>query len=143
MEHRRHAGRSPRAHRPLPARTRDDALDRDATAHRRDRWGAARRIHPHPCRTRRHTKGERMTLRVLWPIMRWPDDRRIETEALGAGVKAEFADRFDDVTDEQWRSCDGIVSYVDVPVEHRAKLAKLRILVTPSVGFDKLDLAAW
>ncbi len=84
-----------------------------------------------------------MSLRVLWPTMRWPDDRRIETEALGAGVTAEFVERFEQVTDEQWRNCDGIVSYVDVPIEHRAKLAKCRILVTPSVGFDKFDLAAW
>ncbi len=84
-----------------------------------------------------------MTLRVLWPAMRWPDDRRIESEAVGSGVRAEFVDRFDQVTDEQWRSCDGIVSVVDVPVQYRKKLEKCRIFVTPKVGFDNLDVAAW
>ena len=54
-------------------------------------------------------------MRVLWPTMRWPDDWRIESEAIGAGVRAEFVDRFEKVTDEQWRSCDGVVSGVDVP----------------------------
>ena len=59
-----------------------------------------------------------MTLRVLWPTMRWPDDWRIESEAVGAGVRAEFVDRFENVTDDQWRNCDGIVSGVDVPAEY-------------------------
>ena len=84
-----------------------------------------------------------MTLRVLWPTMRWPDDWRIESEAIGSGVRAEFVDRFENVTDDQWRSCDGVVSGVDVPSEYRAKLAKCRIFVKPAVGFDNIDLNAW
>ncbi len=84
-----------------------------------------------------------MTLRVLWPAMRWPDDRRIESEAVGAGVRAEFVDHFDAVTDEQWRSCDGIVSVTDVPLQFRPRLEKCRIFVTPKVGFDNLDIKAW
>lgn len=84
-----------------------------------------------------------MTLRVLWPAMRWANDRQIESNAVGAGIRAEFVDRFDAVTDEQWRNCDGIVSVLDVPAQHRSKLAKCRIFVTPKVGFDNLDIAAW
>lgn len=84
-----------------------------------------------------------MTLRVLWPAMRWADDRQIESNAVGVGIRAEFVDRFDAVTDEQWRNCDGIVSVLDVPAQHRSKLEKCRIFVTPKVGFDNLDIAAW
>ena len=57
--------------------------------------------------------------------------------------RAEFCERFEDVTDEQWENCDGIVTVNDVPAEYRAKLKKCRIVVTPKVGFDNLDLAAW
>ena len=84
-----------------------------------------------------------MTFRVLWPIMRWPDDWRIESEAVGEGVRAEFVDRFENVTDDQWRNCDGIVAGVDVPAQYRAKLEKCRIFVKPAVGFDNIDLKAW
>ncbi len=84
-----------------------------------------------------------MTFRVLWPIMRWPDDWRIESEAVGQGVRAEFVDRFENVSDDQWRNCDGIVAGVDVPAQYRAKLEKCRIFVKPAVGFDNIDLKAW
>jgi phosphoglycerate dehydrogenase-like enzyme len=84
-----------------------------------------------------------MTLRILWPAMRWPNDRHIESNAVGSGASAEFVDRFDAVTDEQWRNCDGIVSVMDVPPQYRMRLAKCRVFVTPKVGFDNLDIAAW
>ena len=84
-----------------------------------------------------------MSLRVLWPAMRWRDDRHIESEAVGSGISAEFVDRFEEITDEQWRGCDGIVSVLDVPAQYRGKLEKCRIFVTPKVGFDNLDIAAW
>jgi phosphoglycerate dehydrogenase-like enzyme len=84
-----------------------------------------------------------MTQTILWPAMRWPDDWQIETNAVGAGMRAEFVDRIDNVTDEQWRNCHGIVSVLEIPPQHRAKLANCRILVTPSVGFNLLDLRAW
>jgi len=84
-----------------------------------------------------------MTLRVLWPTMRWPDDRRIESEAIGTGVRAEFVDRYENVTEDQWRNCDGVVSGIDVPSQYRAKLEKCRIFVKPAVGFDNIDLKAW
>ena len=83
-----------------------------------------------------------MTYRILWPAMRWPDGRDIETSSVGEH-RAEFCERFEDVTDEQWENCDGIVTVNDIPAEYRAKLKKCRIVVTPKVGFDNLDLAAW
>jgi phosphoglycerate dehydrogenase-like enzyme len=81
--------------------------------------------------------------RVLWPAMRWPDGWEIERDALGDGVVGEFVHRFDAVTDAQWRGCDAIVSALDVPAEYRDRLDVCRIFVTPKVGFDNIDLAAW
>ena len=78
-----------------------------------------------------------------WDNMRWPDDRRIESEAIGTGVRAEFVDRYENVTEDQWRNCDGVVSGIDVPSQYRAKLEKCRIFVKPAVGFDNIDLRAW
>ncbi len=84
-----------------------------------------------------------MNMRVLWPAMRWPSDWDIERGALGAQCEAEFVARFDAVTEAQWHGCDGIVTVMDIPDQYRAKLERCRIVVTPKVGFDNIDLAAW
>ena len=84
-----------------------------------------------------------MTYRVLWPIMRWPDGRDIEQASMGELGQAEFCDAFAEVTDEQWANCDAVVSAPDIPPEFRDKLERCRIFVTPKVGFDNIDLAAW
>ncbi len=81
--------------------------------------------------------------KFLWPIMRWADNRNIELDALGGAHEAVFAERFGDVTDEQWASCDVVVSTPDIPAELRAKLKNCRIFITPKVGFDNIDIAAW
>ena len=81
--------------------------------------------------------------RILWPVMRWPDDRQIERDAVGEGISAEFVAGFDEVTDEQWANADALVSYVDIPAEYRARLQRCKIFVTPKVGFDNIDLEAW
>jgi lactate dehydrogenase-like 2-hydroxyacid dehydrogenase len=47
------------------------------------------------------------------------------------------------VTDEQWASADAIVSAPDIPAEFHPRLSRCRIFVTPKVGFDNIDLAAW
>ena len=84
-----------------------------------------------------------MGYNILWPIMRWPDDRHIETEAVGEGNTAVFANSFKEVTDEQWAAADAIVSAPDVPGEFHDKLSKCRIFITPKVGFDNIDIEAW
>lgn len=84
-----------------------------------------------------------MKYRILWPAMRWPEGREIETASVGELGQAEFCDHFDAVTDEQWASCDAVVTIQDVPAVYRAKMERCRILVTPKVGFDNLDLAGW
>jgi len=81
-------------------------------------------------------------IRVLWPQVRWPDSFEPELSGLGEGIHAEFVRRFADVTDEQWRNCDGIVG-PQIPLEYLKKLDKCRIYVKPAVGFDEVPLAAW
>jgi len=74
--------------------------------------------------------------------MRWPDNREIEISSVGEHG-AQFCEGLDDVSDEQWAQCDAIVSVLEIPEEHRAKMQKCRIFVTPKVGFDNIDLQAW
>ncbi len=84
-----------------------------------------------------------MTFKVLWPQMRWPDSRDIEISSVADLGEAQFCERFADVTDEQWANCDALVTVNDIPAEYRDKLKKCRILVTPKVGFDNLDIGEW
>jgi len=62
---------------------------------------------------------------------------------MGDVGQAVFCESFSDVTDAQWAAADAVVSAPDVPAEFRSKLERCRILVTPKVGFDNIDLAAW
>lgn len=84
-----------------------------------------------------------MTYRVLFPAMRWPDGREIEESSMGELGQAEFCQKLDEVSDEQWAGCDAVITVIDIPAEHREKMSNCRILVTPKVGFDNLDLEAW
>ena len=38
-----------------------------------------------------------MSFRILWPAMRWPDGREIESSSVGEHT-AEFSERYQDVT---------------------------------------------
>jgi len=84
-----------------------------------------------------------MTFRILWPAMVWPDGGAIERSSVREGGIAEFARGFATVSDEQWAGCDAVVSYGDVPEPYRSRMARCRIVVTPSVGFDRMDLEYW
>jgi len=83
-----------------------------------------------------------MAFNILWPAMRWPGDREIESTSVGSN-QAIFCERYDDVTEEQWAGADALVTVNDVPANLREKLSKCRIVVTPKVGFDNIDLQAW
>ncbi len=83
-----------------------------------------------------------MGYRVLWPAMRWPGNREIETSSVGRHT-AEFCERYEDVTEEQWAACDAVVSVGDIPEPYRKAMQRCRIFVTPKVGFDNIDLKAW
>lgn len=81
-------------------------------------------------------------IRILWPQVRWPDDFAPERSLLGPGIEAIFVNRFSEVTDEQWRTCDGLVG-PQPPLEYLDRLDRCRIYVKPAVGFDEVPLEAW
>jgi lactate dehydrogenase-like 2-hydroxyacid dehydrogenase len=83
-----------------------------------------------------------MALNILWPAMRWPSDREIEASSVG-DANAIFCERYEDVTEEQWATCDAVVSVQDIPAEYADKMENCRIFVTPKVGFDNIDGRAW
>jgi lactate dehydrogenase-like 2-hydroxyacid dehydrogenase len=83
-----------------------------------------------------------VTFNVLWPAMRWPSDREIETSSVDEH-NAWFCERYQDVTDEQWATADAVVCVMDIPAEYADKLTRCRIFVTPKVGFDNIDRQAW
>ncbi|MEM9620067.1 MAG: C-terminal binding protein [Pseudomonadota bacterium] len=83
-----------------------------------------------------------MGFNILWPAMRWPDNREIETASVGEHT-AHFCEHYSEVSDDQWATCDALVTVNDVPPEYRDRLQRCRILVTPKVGFDNIDLQAW
>ena len=84
-----------------------------------------------------------MTFRVLYPAMRWPEGREIEIASMGDHGRAEFYDRLEEVTEEQWTNCDAVVSLLDIPDSNRSLMKNCRIFVTPKVGFDNVDVRVW
>ena len=83
-----------------------------------------------------------MSIKVLWPNARADRDNRVEIEALGQGIDAEFGGVFRDVSDEQWANCDGIVGSQPLR-DCMDKIGKCRIFVKVAVGFDDVDLEFW
>ena len=81
-----------------------------------------------------------MSIRILWP--RTGRDNSVEEAAVGAGIVTEFARGFGEVTDEQWRNCDGIVGGA-LPVDFLPRVDKCRIVVKTAVGFDDIDIEAF
>ncbi|MEE2822613.1 MAG: C-terminal binding protein [Acidobacteriota bacterium] len=84
-----------------------------------------------------------MSIKVLWPHIRWGDDCAIEIEALGKGVTGEFSTDVKKVSDEQWATCDGVVCTFDIPEEYISQMKRCRIFVKRTVGCDNIDLERW
>lgn len=82
-----------------------------------------------------------MTIKLLWPYTRWPDENEAEIEKAGDDVDCIFVRHPKDVTDEQWASADAMISSPDpLPLQEIDKIENCRIFVTPKVGFDNIDL---
>jgi lactate dehydrogenase-like 2-hydroxyacid dehydrogenase len=83
-----------------------------------------------------------MSHTLLWPHMRWPDDYQAERETAGDGVNCVFVDKPTNVTDDQWKSAEALISVPDpLGVDELDKIPNCRIFVTPKVGFDNIDIA--
>jgi phosphoglycerate dehydrogenase-like enzyme len=82
---------------------------------------------------------------VLWTHMRWLDGHReVEHRRLKEqGLTGEIVFRVRDVTDEQYRRADAIISLPDLPKEKLCLLERCKIFVTPKAGYDNLDLPAY
>lgn len=83
-----------------------------------------------------------MTLQVLWPRRDPKRDNSAELEGLGDNLEAVFGGGMDNVTEEQWATCDGIVGTQPSP-ENMAKLRNCKIFVKTAVGYDDVDVAGW
>lgn len=82
-----------------------------------------------------------MSIKLLWPALRWQDDYEAERSVAGEGVECIFGQDAASVTDEQWQACDGIISTIDpLEEEKMAKIGNCKIFITPKVGFDNIDL---
>ena len=74
-----------------------------------------------------------MTLRVLWPRRDPNKDNSAELEGLGEDLEAIFGGGMDNVTEEQWATCDGIVGTQPSP-DIMAKIRNCKIFVKTAVG---------
>lgn len=82
-----------------------------------------------------------MTIKLLWPHMRWGDDYKAETEKAGDDIDCIFVRDPNEVTDEQWGSANAMISSPDpLSKEELGKIERCSIFVTPKVGFDNIDL---
>lgn len=84
-----------------------------------------------------------MSVTILWPGAGLRRDHDVEIEAVGEGVEPVFGASVQDITDEQWGACDGVVGGPDLPVGIIDKMGRCRIFVRPAVGFDNVDLRKW
>ena len=50
---------------------------------------------------------------LLWPAMRWPDGYEAEIKTAGDDADCVFVKSPELVSDEQWSSCDAIISTAD------------------------------
>lgn len=85
-----------------------------------------------------------MTTKLLWSINRWGEDNQTEIDAAGPDVSCIFGRKPAEVTDEQWEKADAMISVPDsLPADQFHKIPNCKILVTPKVGFDNIDLVKY
>jgi lactate dehydrogenase-like 2-hydroxyacid dehydrogenase len=77
--------------------------------------------------------------------MRWEDDHQdVEFKRLKEhGLTGEIVYNVPEVTDEQYRRADAIISLPDLPKDKLRLLENCKVFVTPKVGIDNIDLRAY
>jgi lactate dehydrogenase-like 2-hydroxyacid dehydrogenase len=83
---------------------------------------------------------------LLLPDAMFDDDGDVERAVFGAAadVVVRRARRVDQIPEQLWTAADGLVVYLDVPVDETllARVPNCRIIVRAGVGFDHIDLDA-
>ena len=83
---------------------------------------------------------------ILFPDARFDDDAAIEREAFppGAELAIARATHAADIDDETWRRAEGLITYIDVPIDADVidRLDNCRIITRAGVGFDHIDIDA-
>ncbi len=83
---------------------------------------------------------------ILFPDATFDDDAAIEREAFPASAELVIAGakRAADVADETWRRAEGLIVYIDVPIDADVidRLDNCKIITRAGVGFDHIDIDA-
>ena len=83
---------------------------------------------------------------ILFPDATFDDDAAIERGVFPANAELviEGAQRADDIADETWRRAEGLIPYIDLPIDASVieRLDNCRIITRAGVGFDHIDIDA-
>lgn len=83
---------------------------------------------------------------ILFPDATFTDDAAIERGVFPANAELVIAgtERAADVADETWRRAEGLIAYIDMPIDAEVigRLDNCRIITRAGVGFDHIDTEA-
>ena len=83
---------------------------------------------------------------ILFPDATFDDDAAMERAVFPADAELVLgrAERAADVDDAVWRRAEGLIVYIEIPIDADliSKLDKCRIITRAGVGFDHIDLDA-
>ena len=85
-------------------------------------------------------------MKILFPDATFDDNAAIERDAFPADADLVLAGakRADDIADAAWRSAEGLVVYIDIPIDAAVigRLDSCKIITRAGVGFDHIDIEA-
>ncbi|MEM7042080.1 MAG: C-terminal binding protein [Pseudomonadota bacterium] len=85
-------------------------------------------------------------MKILFPDATFDDDAAIERGVFSSDAELILtrAERASDVDDATWRQAEGLIVYIEVPIDTAVidKLDNCRIITRAGVGFDHIDIEA-
>lgn len=85
-------------------------------------------------------------MKILFPDATFDDNAAIERDVFPADADLVLAGakRADDISDAEWRSAEGLVVYIDIPIDAAVigRLDSCKIITRAGVGFDHIDIEA-
>lgn len=83
---------------------------------------------------------------ILFPDATFNDAAAMERQVFpdDAELIVSGAKRADSIADETWARADGLIAYIDIPIDRSVidRLDKCRIITRAGVGFDHIDIEA-